>query len=135
MIIWICRWRMNTLVTSQYQPRLSNIANIFSRRIIQSDLNIQIKLNYIKLISVKYLLIRKFRNYQTKTSVAVPSQDLDFQCIVSLFHLFCVQTVKEIGICSFCWHWWNCWQSMLILSLGERWLFCWYWWNMLAITV
>jgi hypothetical protein len=50
----------------------------FLQAIIQSDLNIQIKLNYIKLISVKYLLIRKFRNYQTKTSVAVPSQDLDF---------------------------------------------------------
>jgi hypothetical protein len=25
------RWRMNTLVTSQYQPRLSSITNIFSR--------------------------------------------------------------------------------------------------------
>jgi hypothetical protein len=28
---------MNTLVTSQYQPRLSNITKIFSRRISQSD--------------------------------------------------------------------------------------------------
>jgi len=31
--IWICHWRMNTLVTSQYQPRLSSITKIFSRRI------------------------------------------------------------------------------------------------------
>ena len=44
--IWICRWRMNTLVTSQYQPKLSSITKIFSRRISQSDSNIQIKLNY-----------------------------------------------------------------------------------------
>jgi len=27
--IWICRCRINTLVTSQYQPRLSSITNIF----------------------------------------------------------------------------------------------------------
>jgi len=44
--IWICRWRMNTLVTSQYQPRLSSITKIFSRRLSQSDCSIQIKLNY-----------------------------------------------------------------------------------------
>jgi len=25
--IWICRWRMNMVVTSQYQPRLSSITN------------------------------------------------------------------------------------------------------------
>jgi hypothetical protein len=37
---------MNTLVTSQYQPRLSSITKISSRRISQSDRNIQIKLNY-----------------------------------------------------------------------------------------
>jgi hypothetical protein len=43
--IWIWRWRMNTLVTSQ--PRLSSIANIFCRRISQSDWNIEIKLNYV----------------------------------------------------------------------------------------
>jgi hypothetical protein len=48
---WICHWRMNTLVTSQYQLRLSSITKIFSRRISQSDWNIQIKLNY------KYLTI------------------------------------------------------------------------------
>ena len=42
------RWRMNTLVTSQYQHRLSSITKIFSRRISQSDCNIQIKLNYIQ---------------------------------------------------------------------------------------
>jgi hypothetical protein len=47
--IWICRWRMNTLVTSQYQPSLSSITNIFSRRTSQSDWNIQIKLNYLYL--------------------------------------------------------------------------------------
>ena len=27
--IWICRWRMNMLVTSQYQPRLSSIINFY----------------------------------------------------------------------------------------------------------
>jgi hypothetical protein len=40
--IWICRWRMNMLVTSQYQTRLSSITKIFSRRISQSDCSIQI---------------------------------------------------------------------------------------------
>jgi len=44
--IWISHWRMNTLVTSQYQSRLSSITKIFSRRISQSDCSIQIKLNY-----------------------------------------------------------------------------------------
>jgi len=36
------------LVTSQYQPRLSSITNIFSKRISRSDCSIQIKLNYYK---------------------------------------------------------------------------------------
>ena len=49
MTIWICRWRMNTSVTSQYQPRLSSITKIFSRQISQSDCSIQIKLNYINM--------------------------------------------------------------------------------------
>ena len=49
MTIWICRWRMNTLVTSQYQPRLSSITKIFSRWISKSDWNIQIKLNYFSI--------------------------------------------------------------------------------------
>ena len=49
MTIWICRWQINTLVTSWYQPKLSSIAKIFSRRISQSDWNIQMKLNYIKM--------------------------------------------------------------------------------------
>jgi hypothetical protein len=40
---------MNTLVTVQYQTRLSSIANIFSKGISQSDCSIQIKLNYIDL--------------------------------------------------------------------------------------
>jgi hypothetical protein len=39
--------RMNKLVASQYQPRLSSITKIFDRRISQSDWNIQIKLNYL----------------------------------------------------------------------------------------
>ena len=50
MTIWICRWRMNTLVTSQYQPRLSSITKICSRRISQSDWSIQIKLNYYLIV-------------------------------------------------------------------------------------
>ena len=37
---------MNMLVTSQYQPRLSSITKIFSKRISQSDCSIQVKLNY-----------------------------------------------------------------------------------------
>ena len=45
--IWICHWRMNTLVTPQYQPRLWSITKIFSRRISESDCSIQIKLNYL----------------------------------------------------------------------------------------
>jgi hypothetical protein len=48
--IWICRCRMNTLVTSQYQPRLSSITKILSRRISQSDWNIQIELNYLGIL-------------------------------------------------------------------------------------
>ena len=55
MWLWICRWRMNTLVTSQYQPRLSSIAKIFSRWISQSDWNIQIKLNYLILNNILVL--------------------------------------------------------------------------------
>ena len=35
----------NILVTSQYQPRLLSISNVFSRWISQSDCNIHIKLN------------------------------------------------------------------------------------------
>jgi len=34
------------LMTSQYQPRLSSITRIFSKRISQSDWSIQIELNY-----------------------------------------------------------------------------------------
>jgi len=52
--IWICRRWMNTLVTSQYQPKLSSIAKIFSRRISQSDCSIQIKLNYIIMLFIFY---------------------------------------------------------------------------------
>jgi hypothetical protein len=44
--------RMNMLVTSQYQPRLSSITKIFSRRIRQSDCSIQIKINYSRLVWV-----------------------------------------------------------------------------------
>jgi hypothetical protein len=59
MIIWISR--MNTLVTSQYQTRLSSIIKIFCRRIRQSDWNIQIKLDYFKIQNVNshnYVFIR-----------------------------------------------------------------------------
>ena len=44
---------MNTLVTSQYQPRLSSITKKFSRRISQSDCSIQIKLNYIRVLQFR----------------------------------------------------------------------------------
>ena len=50
--IWICRWRANTLVTSQYQSRLSSKTKILSRRISQSDWNIQIKFNYIFILQL-----------------------------------------------------------------------------------
>ena len=59
--ISICRWRMNTLVTSQYQPRLSSITKIFSRRISQSDCSIQIKLNYYVILG-QTSLKRKMAN-------------------------------------------------------------------------
>ena len=39
-------WFGAVVVTSQYQPRLSSITKIFTRRISQSDYSIQIKLNY-----------------------------------------------------------------------------------------
>ena len=51
--IWICRWRRNMLVTSQYQSRLSSITKFFSRQISQSDCSIQIKLNYYLLTHTK----------------------------------------------------------------------------------
>jgi hypothetical protein len=51
--IWICRWQMNMLVTSQYQPRLSSITKISSRQISQSDCSIQTKLNYSEMICCK----------------------------------------------------------------------------------
>ena len=75
MIIWICRWRMNKLVTSQYQPRLSSITKIFSRRISQSDWNIQIKLNYsplnnrvIQWTCVILEVIHRWRRLEAKIS-------------------------------------------------------------------
>ena len=70
MTIWICRWRMNTLVTSQYQPRLSNITKIFSRRISQSHWNIQINnfLGYnmfysVQQVSCNFLFLTNERSY------------------------------------------------------------------------
>ena len=62
---------MNTLVTSQYQPRLSSIAKIFSRRISQSDCSIQIKLNYYRIISniptdIKKCLKDNIDNFNTE---------------------------------------------------------------------
>jgi hypothetical protein len=59
--IWICCWRMNTLVTSQYQPRLSSITKILSRRrISQSECSIQIKLNYYTIYKCIYFYFRLF---------------------------------------------------------------------------
>jgi hypothetical protein len=64
--IWICRWRMNTLMTSQYQPMLSSITKILSRRISQSDCRIQIKLNCIYMIKtitvITFLCSSKFKD-------------------------------------------------------------------------
>jgi hypothetical protein len=68
--IWICRWRMNTLVTSQYQPRLSSITKIFSRRISQSDWNIQIKLNYTE------MLLRSIPSHQFQCQAVATKQDI-----------------------------------------------------------
>ena len=42
------------------------------------------------------------------------SQGMDFQC--HMLWSFCVQRVNVRGACSFCWYWWNCWQSLLKLS-------------------
>ena len=66
MTIWICRWRMNTLVTSQYQPRLSSITKISSRRISQSDWYIQIKLNHLLITG----LLEQPPLYKTLTAVS-----------------------------------------------------------------
>ena len=75
MTIWICRWQMNMLVTSQYQPRLSSITKIFSRRINQSDWNFQIKLNYFNIFwpvpdfSYKILLIQRTNHIKYDCSI------------------------------------------------------------------
>ena len=61
MTIWICRWQMSTLVTSQYQPRLSSVTKIFSRPISQSDWNIQIKLYHIIDNRILQLIVRSIR--------------------------------------------------------------------------
>jgi hypothetical protein len=54
---------MNTLVTSQYQPKLSSITKIFSRRISQSDCSIEIKLNDYLLRKSKYINENKHNSY------------------------------------------------------------------------
>ena len=46
--------------------------------------------------------------------MAVPSNDMDFQHHISLFH-FCVQWVKVRGDSSFCWYW-NSWPSLFSLD-------------------
>jgi hypothetical protein len=50
----ICRWRMNTGDVT-IQPRLSSITKIFSRRISQSDWNIQIKLYKYNIVNLLYI--------------------------------------------------------------------------------
>jgi hypothetical protein len=60
--IWIYRWRMNTLVTWQYQSRISSITKIFFRRIRQSDWNIQIKLNYLSIFQEGIVSTRYHRD-------------------------------------------------------------------------
>jgi len=31
--------------------------------------------------------------------------------------VFCVQLFEVRGGCSFCWCWWNCWQSLFIIMI------------------
>ena len=82
--IWICRWRMNTLVTSQYQPRLSSITKISSRRIIQSDWNFQIKLNYISLYCFLVLpIVLLFHCFNTFIHLESPKLFVDYASLHS----------------------------------------------------
>ena len=82
---------MKTLVTSQYQPRLSSITKIFSRRISQSDRNIQIKFNYFTIIKIRF----KFRFFCSTfvldfvNLIFFPDVD-DFSCgcFYFSFHVF-----------------------------------------------
>ena len=64
---------MNTLMTSQYQPMLSSITKILSRRISQSDCRIQIKLNCIYMIKtitvITFLCSSKFKDEKNARKV------------------------------------------------------------------
>ena len=102
MTIWICRWRMNMLVTSQYQPRLSSIAKIFSRRISQSDWWIQIKLNYSQMCRsyernwTKYILYIHTCDNQYWSKWLHNVKELGLWCLTSLsaiFHLYQCRSV------------------------------------------
>ena len=109
MTIWICCWRRNMLVTSQYQPRLLSITKLFSRRISQSDCMIQIKLNYswlniyiynIRTLSVNIKFIcTSFRNRHNSELFRPVSQRIQMNFIfndnVRILCLSC--NVKKVG--------------------------------------
>ena len=87
MTIWICRWRMNILVTSQYQPRLSS--TIDSRYLKFDGTMEKIRVNH----SSTQEELRKYRKcsllnderettlakfWRAKTSIACPYSRNDF---------------------------------------------------------
>ena len=115
LTIWICLWRMNTLVTSQYQPRLSGITKIVCRWISQSDCSIQIKLNYLALNTnhSTHLIVLYYTIYNYWASSGSPV--LSFVC----FLLAWFRTVDEclptiIIVCDVC-HRWQSWCQRVCL--------------------
>ena len=97
MIIWICRWWINMLVTSQYQFMLSSIAKIFSRQISQSDCSIQIKLNY-------YYVIQTYLPYST--SIVLHTDDVSNR--IKLIIMNTVHTWSRNNS----WGTWLCWDAI-----------------------
>ena len=66
---WICRWRMNMLVTTKYQPRLSSMTILF----LQADLSIRLQyVHQIKLYTIGVIQVHEriktmtFSNYNFK---------------------------------------------------------------------
>jgi hypothetical protein len=55
MTIWTCRWRMNTLMTSQYQPRTQIIK--YNQNVLQADQ--PIRLQYSNQIKLLLIMIKK----------------------------------------------------------------------------
>jgi hypothetical protein len=145
--IWICRWRMNTLVTPLCQPRLSSIAKFSPRRISQSDWNIQIKLNYLH-ISMRRYVISYWHHYIQKQGYWHPYMKFVIRKMTVLKSKGTVPKKDAKHYCDL--YLLNCsWICHLVMALRVRRLWCltpfsiifqwyrggqFYWWRKLEYT-